>query len=178
MIQEILHFWFEEITPQQWFEKDEAFDHLIKDRFETVYWQVEGLECQDWLKTPEGCLAYVIVLDQLSRNMFRDQAQAFAADHLALKAAQTAVRQGFDQSLAETKRRFLYMPYMHSEVSSVHETAVELFMALGNAMTLDYEYKHKAIIDRFGRYPHRNQILGRKSTAEELEFLQGPDSSF
>lgn len=178
MINDVLDFWFEELTPQQWFVKDPALDKTIADRFEPVYRHIVNGECEDWLQTAEGSLAYVIVLDQFARNIFRDQAQAFAADSRAITAAQQGVTKGFDQQLEKSRRHFLYMPYMHSEDPSVHETAVKLFTALGNYMTLEYEFKHKAIIDRFGRYPHRNAVLGRESTPEELEFLKGPDSSF
>lgn len=178
MIDEIISFWFAEIEPRQWFEKNSNFDQTIKDRFEAVYHQIVNQKHQDWLETAEGTLAYIIVLDQFSRNMFRDQPEAFAVDPQALGAAQHAVKQGFDQTLTEKQRAFMYMPFMHSENPEVHKTAVELFTAHGNAMNLEYEYKHKAIIDRFGRYPHRNKILGRESTSEELEFLKEPSSSF
>lgn len=178
MINDILNFWFKDLEPQQWFMKDEAFDQTIRDRFEATYWDIVNGQCEDWLQSAEGNLAYVVVLDQFSRNMFRDTPQAFAGDHLALAAAQNAVSQGFDQQVTPQQRTFFYMPYMHSEDPAVHITAVELFTAHGNKMNLEYEFKHKAIIDRFGRYPHRNQILGRESTSEEVEFLKGPDSSF
>ena len=120
----------------------------------------------------------MIVLDQFSRNIYRDDARAFAADPMALALAQQAVALGVDQSLPSAQRCFLYMPYMHSESRWVHERAVPLFESLGQPANLDFELKHKAIIDRFGRYPHRNALLGRESTAEELAFLEQPGSSF
>jgi uncharacterized protein (DUF924 family) len=133
-------------------------------------------ELDMWRVSGEGRLAEILVLDQFSRNMFRDKAEAFSADALALCLAQWAVSVKADQEIAKERRSFLYMPYMHSESSTVHEAAVELFRPF--PQTYDYELKHKAIIDRFGRYPHRNAILGRESTVEEAEFLQTPGSSF
>jgi len=129
-------------------------------------------------QTAQGRLAEIIVLDQFARNLFRDQAQQFAADAMALVLAQEAIAQGFDQQLPAQQRLFMYMPYMHSESVLIHQRAVALFTALGLPDNLDFEYKHQAIIDRFGRYPHRNALLGRASTAEELAFLQQPNSSF
>lgn len=126
----------------------------------------------------EVWLAEVLVLDQFSRNMYRGQAKAFACDSLALALAQTAVAKGFDLQLTEVQRSFLYMPYMHSESAVIHEQAAKLYTKLGREENLKFEYKHKQIIDTFGRYPHRNLALGRTSTAEELEFLKRPDSGF
>ena len=168
----VLKFWFEECTPEQWFKKDSDFDQLIKDRFEDLYWQVVMGEHEAWRDSPEGRLAEVIVLDQFSRNIFRNQARAFQNDPMALALAQEAVRCGDDLKLDEKQRHFLYMPYMHSESKLVHVTALKLFEALGNENALKFELSHKNIIDKFGRYPHRNAILGRESTHEELEFLK------
>ncbi|EAO7613966.1 DUF924 domain-containing protein, partial [Salmonella enterica] len=131
-----------------------------------------------WRKTAEGRLAEIIVLDQFSRNLFRDSPQAFAQDSLALALAQEAISLNLDQQLSPEQRAFLYMPFMHSESKLIHEFALKLFQRLGNPTNLEFEKKHKVIIDRFGRYPHRNQILGRESTDEELTFLTQPDSSF
>ncbi|NCP67380.1 DUF924 domain-containing protein [bacterium] len=178
MIESILDFWFETLEPEQWFAKDDQLDQQIKEMFEPTYYKIVAGDCEDWEHTPHGSLAMIIVLDQFSRNMFRDNPQAFAEDKKALSVSKNAIEKGFDMALDTEKRRFLYMPYMHSEDKSVHEVAVKLFTDLGNAQTLEYELKHKAIIDRFGRYPHRNKILGRTSTAEELEFLEQPNSSF
>jgi uncharacterized protein (DUF924 family) len=132
----------------------------------------------EWRATPEGRLAEIIVLDQFSRNLFRDSPLAFASDDMALVLAQEAVRTGADQALPQQQRLFLYMPYMHSESRRIHAIALSLFESLGLAENLQYERAHKAIIDRFGRFPHRNAVLGRESTAEELEFLRQPGSSF
>lgn len=178
MYQQVLDFWFVESKPEQWWQKDEAFDQEIKRRFLTFHQQAKVGELYDWRATAEGSLAEVIVLDQFSRNLYRDQPESFACDPLALALSQFAINKGFDQALEPIQRSFLYMPFMHSESKAIHELALMLFEALGNANNLDFERQHKAIIDRFGRYPHRNAILGRESTAEELAFLEQPNSSF
>ncbi len=178
MHQEIIDFWFNELNPEQWWKKDLSFDQMINERFGQLHFQAKLGELYEWRKIPEGSLAEIIILDQFSRNIFRDKPEAFACDPMALALAQEAVAKGFDQSLTQTQRLFLYMPYMHSESQKIHEVAVSLFESLGIAQNLDFELQHKAIIDRFGRYPHRNEILGRKSTSEEIEFLQQPNSSF
>lgn len=175
---DILDFWFEEIDPSLWFTKDLLFDQQIKQRFLKTYEEVLDGTHSDWRKTPRGRLAEIIVLDQFPRNMFRDSVKAFASDELALHLAQEAVRLGEDKKLSTMERAFLYMPYMHSEDKDVHTEAMKLFNQPGLENNLDYEKKHKAIIDRFGRYPHRNKILGRDSTSEEMEFLKQPGSSF
>lgn len=175
---EILHFWFEEISPAQWFKKDDEFDQMIKERFANVHAAAVRCELFKWRVDPLGRLAEIIVLDQFSRNMYRNQPAAFAFDPLALALAQEAIRAGMGDSFSNPWKLFLYMPFMHSESAVLHEIAVVLFSTPGMEQNLEYEQKHKAIIDRFGRYPHRNEILGRESTAEELEFLDGPGSSF
>lgn len=176
--QEILKFWFEETTPGQKFKKDAVFDALIRARFAETHREASQGELHAWRSTPEGRLAEIIVLDQFSRNLFRDDPQAFACDGMALVLAQEAVRFGADQAPDPRRRVFLYMPYMHSESRAIHVIAEQLFRQLGIAENLKFELAHKAIIDRFGRYPHRNAVLGRESTAEEREFLQRPGSSF
>lgn len=175
---DILKFWFEQATPEQWFKKDAAFDRTIRERFTETHRRAACCELFAWRATPQGRLAEIIVLDQLSRNMYRDSPQAFAQDALALALAQEAVARGADQALSPIERNFLYMPYMHSESALIHQQAVPLFENNGIANSLDYEHRHKAIIDRFGCYPHRNAALGRASTAEELEFLEQPGSGF
>ncbi|MFY9328255.1 MAG: DUF924 family protein [Georgfuchsia sp.] len=174
----VIHFWFEEVQPAAWWKKDAAFDALIAERFGAVLDRARVGELHAWRESATGALAEIIVLDQFSRNIFRDRAEAFAQDALALVLAQEAVRRGLDMQLAEKRRHFLYMPYMHSESRAIHEEAVRLFTALGDASVLDFEMRHKAIIDRFGRYPHRNAVLGRVSSAEEMAFLATPGSSF
>ena len=178
MHEQVVNFWFEEVTPAAWWQKDAAFDQLIQQRFGTLHTAASQCELYEWRQTPAGRLAEIIVLDQFSRNIYRDTPRAFASDALALALAQEAVAAKADQQLPASQRSFLYMPYMHSESAAIHTAAVVLFEANGNATNLEFELKHKAIIDRFGRYPHRNAILGRSSTAAELEFLQQPDSGF
>lgn len=174
---DVLRFWFEEISPPQWWRRDPVFDQTIGTRFGALHEAASRAELWRWRETPDGRFAEIIVLDQFSRNIHRDAARAFECDTLALALAQEAVRVGADLEVAPERRAFIYMPYMHSESPVIHATALELFRerAPGN---LDYELRHKAIIDRFGRFPHRNAVLGRASTPEELAFLAEPGSSF
>lgn len=174
----ILHFWFTELTPKQHFAKDAALDEAIRTRFGATLEAAARCELFAWRATPEGRLAEIIVLDQFSRNMWRNTPLAFAQDALALALAQELVASGQDRSLASAQRSFAYMPYMHSESALIHEQAVALFSQPGLEDNLRFEHAHKVIVDRFGRYPHRNAILGRSSTAEELAFLNEPGSSF
>jgi len=178
MHKEIIKFWFEEISQAQWWKKDVQFDQLIASRFLDVHGQASRCELYQWRDTAEGRLAEIIVLDQFSRNIYRDSPLSFATDSLALALAQEAIRGGADKAVPEGMRRFFYMPFMHSESAVIHEEAVALYEAYGNEGNLNFELRHKAIIDRFGRYPHRNEILGRDSTVEEAEFLSHPGSSF
>lgn len=170
--QEILDFWFKELEPQQWFQPDPALDQLITQRFQKIHQQATCCELYPWRSTAQGRLAEVLILDQFSRNIYRGQAQAFSADPLALALAQEAVQLGLDQELAPEQRAFLYLPYMHSESAKIHEVALKLFAQPGLETNLKFEIEHKEIIDRFGRYPHRNKALGRASTPEEAEFLK------
>ncbi len=174
----ILHFWFEELTPKQHFVKDTALDELIRTRFGATLEAAARCELAAWRGTAEGRLAEIVVLDQFSRNVYRDTPRAFAQDPLALALAQEAVASGQLMGLPAAWRVFAYMPYMHSESPRIHAQAVALFSEPGMEDNLRFELHHKAIIDRFGRFPHRNAILGRTSSPEELEFLQGPGSSF
>jgi len=174
----VLSFWFEEIEAKQWWTKSAEFDQLIAARFGSLHAAAARCELYAWRETPPGRLAEIVVLDQFSRNMYRDQPQAFACDALALALAQTAVASQADRHLEIRQRAFIYMPYMHSESPLIHSDAQALFSQAGLESSLASEQHHKAIIDRFGRYPHRNAILGRSSTAQELEFLAGPGSSF
>ncbi len=175
---DIIKFWFGEIEPESWWKKDESFDQLIRERFLAIYQQAANCELFEWRQDALGWLAEIIILDQFPRNMFRDTAQVFDADRLAVILVQEAVANQVDRELTPPQKSFLYMPLMHSESALIHETAMELYSQPGLEFNLDFEKKHKAIIDRFGRYPHRNAILGRESTDEEVEFLTGPESSF
>ena len=177
-LQPVLHFWFEELTDKQHFAKDSALDEAMHSRFGATLAAAGCCELFAWRATPEGRLAEILVLDQFSRNIYRDTPRSFAQDALALVLAQEMVAQGHDQRLSPAQRAFAYMPYMHSESALVHTQAVAVFLQPGMEGTLDYEQRHKAIIDRFRRYPHSNAILGRTSSAEELAFLSEPGSSF
>jgi uncharacterized protein (DUF924 family) len=176
--QDILQFWFQELQPAQWWKVDPALDALIRQRHGALHEAGVAGELSAWRRGAEGRLAEVIVLDQFSRNLHRGTRRAFAADGMALALAQEAVAQGADALLTPPQRVFLYLPYMHSESRQIHIEAERLFRALGLEDNLRAELQHKAIVDRFGRYPHRNAALGRGSTAEELAFLKEPGSSF
>jgi uncharacterized protein (DUF924 family) len=176
--QRIIDFWFVEIEPKHWWRQDGEFDRRVAEQFGAVHARAVQCELYAWRSHPLGRLAEVIVLDQFSRNMYRGTGRAFASDPLALALAQQAVAAGAAAALEPRQRAFLYMPYMHSESRRIHEVAVGLFSEAGLESNLDSELKHKAIIDRFGRFPHRNSILGRTSSEEEREFLDTPGSSF
>ncbi len=176
--QQIIDFWYVEVDPKQWWRQDDEFDHRIAERFGDVHAQAVQCELYAWRRQPLGRLAEIIVLDQFSRNIYRGTSQAFAADPLALALAQEAVAVETAAKLETHHRAFLYMPYMHSESRRIHEIAVELFSENGLESYLDFELRHKAIIDRFGRYPHRNKMLGRNSSEEESDFLKTLGSSF
>ena len=176
--QNILHFWFDELTHKQHFAKDAALDETIRTRFGAMLEAATRCELFGWRATPEGALAEIIVLDQFSRNIYRDLPRAFAQDSMALALAQVLVASGQDQQLSAPQRRFAYMPYMHSESPLIHAQAVQLFALPGLEEAMDFEQRHQNIIARFGRYPHRNAVLGRVSTPEEIAFLNQPGSSF
>ena len=178
MYQEIIHFWFEELKPEQWWAKDNDLDQKITQKFSKVHAQAVKCELYQWRVLPLGRLAEIIVLDQFSRNIFRDSPLAFANDSLALALAQEAIALEADKYLTPIQRSFLYLPFMHSESLKIHKIAVDLYKKNGIKTNLEFEIKHKKIIEKFNRYPHRNSILGRISTPEEIEFLKQPDSNF
>ena len=183
----VLGFWFGDppaTEPRaEWFRKDAAFDAQIRERFgATLDAALQG-GLRDWDSTPQGALARIVVLDQFTRNAFRDTPGAFAGDALALAAAQALVASGADRALGAWQRQFVYLPFEHAEDLAMQDESVRLFTRLhaetqGFAGSLDYAQRHRAIIERFGRFPHRNAILDRPSTAEERAFLQQPGSSF
>ncbi|MCK6264261.1 DUF924 domain-containing protein [Vibrio sp. ZSDE26] len=175
---EVLTFWFDELGPAKWWVKDEDVDELIKKRFLAQHEKAMKCELFKWRDSAKGRLAEIIILDQFSRNMFRYTPQSFASDPLALALAQEAVNLGVDNELNTVEKSFLYMPYMHSESLSIHNVALKLYEANGVEANLDFEIKHRDIIVQFGRYPHRNAILDRSSSPEEIEFLTQPNSSF
>ena len=178
MPDEILKFWFEEIEPKMWWLADPGFDAQIRLRFLGVLHAAMRGELYLWRTDPHGRLAEVIVLDQFSRNIHRNTPQAFSQDPIALVLAQEAVGAGALGALSPDERSFLLLPYMHSESVHIHVQAAALYQDFAPLANYEFELRHKAIIDRFGRYPHRNQILGRASTPEEVEFLQQPGSHF
>ncbi|MCC4799805.1 hypothetical protein BCT30_01910 [Enterovibrio norvegicus] len=178
MYRKVLTFWFEELTPNDWFSKSEELDKQIEARFGDLLEQASRAELFDWRSSAKGRLGEILVLDQFSRNIYRDTPKAFAQDPLALALAQEAINLGIERELSEIERTFMYMPYMHSESQKVHKDAMQLFNSLEDKQSYEYEIKHKEIIDRFGRYPHRNAILGRECTEEETAFLKQPGSGF
>lgn len=179
MQSEVLEFWFNEAGKQKWFVKDDSFDDEIRQRFGRLVKQAGAGECYSWRSTAQGRLAEIIVLDQFSRNIYRDTPESFAHDPMALVLAQEAVSVGIlDDLHSQVELQFLLMPFMHSESKLIHQYAKPLFTKYVDDDVNRYEVMHKTIIDRFGRYPHRNDILGRESSAEELAFLKKPNSSF
>ncbi len=178
MHNEVLKFWFEETTPKQWWIAAPTFDQLIAERFLSLLNQAAQGELYTWRRSSQGRLAEIIVLDQFSRNIHRHTAAAFAQDPMALVLAQEAIAAGALAQLSPTERSFLLLPYMHSESRAIHVIAENLYREHAPQGNYEFELKHKAIIDRFGRYPHRNAILGRVSTDEEIEFLEQPGSRF
>lgn len=186
--EEILDFWFTDRVQLLCFERNDAFDAELRTKFGAAVAEAQAGGFEDWRATPEGTLALLILLDQMSRNIYRGSPQAFAGDARALAIAAQAVELGFDRHFAIPKRRFLYLPFEHSEDTAVQKRALALFGALAvecapehnvdGAVQLIYAARHAEIIFRFGRYPHRNAVLGRVSTAAEEAFLKEPHSSF
>ena len=175
---DVLDFWFVEHGPDDWWKKDAAFDASVRSKFHSTYRRAMACELWRWRERPEGRLAEILVLDQFPRNMFRDDPRAFAGDALALALSQEAVTAGALDALPVEQKPFLILPYMHSESLEIHDEAVELFGRPGLEYNLDFEHRHRDIIVRFGRYPHRNAVLGRTSTPEEQAFLEEPGSHF
>jgi uncharacterized protein (DUF924 family) len=187
--EEILDFWFGQPDAadygkprKEWFIKNINFDEEVRSRFLETYQKAASDELDSWQKKPLSCLALIILLDQFPRNMFRGKPQAFATDERALKVAKYACDRGFDKELLPVQRWFIYCPFEHSENLEDQQKAVKLFSTLkddpDSASAIDYAYRHLKVIERFGRFPHRNKILGRQSTPKEEEFLKQPGSSF
>lgn len=182
---EVLGFWFGPGPPTEracWFRKDARFDALIRSRFASALEAAIAGAYRGWEAKPRGALARILLLDQFTRNAFRGTPQAFAGDAEALAAARRAVAQGFDRALHPLERQFIYLPYEHAESAAAQDESLALFGALAretaSLATLEWARKHADIVRRFGRYPHRNAILGRPSTPEELAFLREPGSRF
>lgn len=175
---EVLRFWFEETAGADWFKKSDEVDARIRARFRTLY---ERLAAQDGDLAATGAparLATVIVLDQFSRSLFRGDPRAFAADPLACRLSRAAITCGLDTGMTKHERLFLYLPFEHSEDAVDQELSVNLISALGDEALTRWAVAHKVIIDRFGRFPHRNAVLGRRSTTDEIAFLRRPMSAF
>ncbi len=196
-MQDVLDFWFQKLdeygsatpeTTERWRMKDPAFDQEIRERFEPLYKAIVAGQKQSWLESPDGLIAYVVVIDQLSRNMYRSTAAMYASDEQCLSVALEAIENGRDKQAIFAHRNFLYMPLMHSEELAIQDRCVELYQAWHDelegaqkaeiARRIGYAIRHRDVVARFGRYPHRNEILGRPSTPEELEFLKQPDAWF
>jgi uncharacterized protein (DUF924 family) len=178
MIDAVNRFWFEELTPEDWFKKSEARDETIKQHFAAIYDRLREGVPASWLETPDGYVAAIIVLDQFPRNIFRGEKRSFATGPLALELAKQAIATGIDTQLPPIKRWALYLPFEHSEDAADQVRCIELMTSLKNPVALGWALRHKAVIDRFGRFPHRNAILDRATTDEETEFLKQPCSSF
>ena len=176
--EDVLDFWLIDCSEDDWFKKSDAFDAKLRDRFgATLAAAAEG-RLDDWADTPDGRLALILLLDQMSRNLFRDDPRAFANDPAALALARRAIAEGDHVGVSRDRRLFLYLPFEHSESRADQEMCMALFTALGDDELLDFARRHMEIVDRFGRFPHRNETLGRESTAEEIAFLKEPGSSF
>lgn len=178
--QEILHFWFTETQPAQWFQKNPDFDAVIRDRFGGIVGMAQHGLCDGWADDASGALALCIVLDQFPRNIHRDSGAAYAGDEKALRVAVRAIAKGYDQILPVMRRRFLYLPFEHSEHLADQDRAVALFASIRDEDPVGYEYalRHRDVIRRFGRFPHRNAALRRESTVEEEDYLKQPGSGF
>lgn len=178
--EDILAFWFEETSPQQWFQVNPDFDAEIRARFHADYEKAKQGLFDDWRRDADGCLALCIMLDQFPRNMFRGTPAAFATDGKALAVARHAVAEGFDQLLGPVRRRFIYLPYEHSENMDDQRKSVALFAAMKKDDPVGYDYAvdHLKVIEAFGRFPHRNQILGRENTPDEDIYLAQPGAGF
>jgi len=168
---DVLNFWFQQLTPEQHFIKNDSLDLKMVERFIIIHSEAVAGELSGWRDEPEGRLAEIILIDQFSRNIYRDEPKAYTNDSMALALAQEAIRLGIQKNFSGDYKQFLYMPFMHSESKVIHETALKLFSEPGLESSLPYEIEHKKIIDQFGRYPERNAILGRTNTPEENDYL-------
>ena len=174
----VLAFWFEDSKPEQWYRKDAAFDDAIRDKFEPTIAAGLASRLDGWADSTEGCLALILLLDQFTRNIYRDSPRAFSGDDMALALSLRCIDRDYIAHEDATWRQFMLMPMMHSEDLAVQDRSLPLFARLTNPLTHEFAVKHRDIIARFGRFPHRNAILGRPSTDEEVEFLKQPGSSF
>ncbi|MEZ5670464.1 MAG: DUF924 family protein [Alphaproteobacteria bacterium] len=174
----VLDFWFGELTHEDWFRGGARVDRMVADRFAGPAADAAAGRLDHWADTADGALALVLLLDQFPRNLHRDSAGAFAQDAKARAVADAALARGFDRAVAAARRPFLYLPFEHSEALADQDRSVALFAAHGDAEMLDYAERHRAVIARFGRFPHRNPVLGRTPTAEDTAYLAGRDEPF
>lgn len=178
-IENILTYWFKTISPKQWFTKSVEFDQQLREAFEPLVAQALNGQLDRWAADNKGCLALILLLDQMTRNIYRDTPKAFAGDEIACALSLRAEKDNIiEQEESEAKRQFFLMPMMHSEDLSIQENSLPLFKKYTSERTYDYAIRHRDIVARFGRFPHRNAILGRPSTEEEIAFLAGPNASF
>jgi uncharacterized protein (DUF924 family) len=182
--EQVYDFWFVESGPEDWFGKDTAFDTAIRFRFAPAVAAAREGRLQRWAEAARPCLSLILAIDQFSRNIFRQSPLAWSADARALALADAAIARGHDKGMSVDERKFLYMPFMHSEVLADQERCVELFAGLAAedadkaGRAHEFAVRHRDIVARFGRFPHRNAVLGRRSTDEEIAFLQEPNSAF
>ncbi len=168
---DIVDFWFSPEASERWFQSTPEFDQMLRERFDHVWQQAKQGELEDWMETAKGCLALVIVLDQLPLNMFRGEALSFFTEAQARDVAQHAIQRGFDQAMPTEQKSFLYLPFMHSEDLADQERALELYNQPGLETNRRFAQHHHGIVNQFGRFPHRNDVLGRVSTEAEVEYL-------
>ncbi len=176
--EDVIAFWFEEISPEAWFKKDKEFDKMLTERANAIVRKALNGQLDNWSESAEGAVGLVILLDQFTRNIFRDTPQAFSGDEMALVISLKASDSGWFAGLSNMFKQFLLMPMMHSEDIFIQERSLPLFKLHTNELTYNYAIKHRNIIAKFGRFPHRNALLGRPSTKEELVFLTQPGSTF
>lgn len=169
---EVLNYWFSEAIEAAWFSQSDAVDQEIADHFTQIYDAARNGELSGWRDQARDALALTIVLDQFPRNLFRGSPRSFESDSLALANSKHAIDAGFDAQLSKKERAFFYLPFMHSEKIDDQQRCITLYEELGNSNGLDFAHQHANIIKRFGRFPHRNAVLGRQTTAEEAEFLK------
>ncbi len=178
-VNSVLSFWFEEIKPEHWFTKSTDFDKLLEAKFEALVLQALNGQLDRWAGNSDGCLALILLLDQITRNIYRDTPKAFAGDEIACALSlRAAADKKIEGESGEAKRQFFLMPMMHSEDLAIQDASLPLFKTHTSERTYEFAIRHRDIIARFGRFPHRNAILGRPSSDEEIAFLKEPNSSF
>ncbi|MGD8783225.1 MAG: DUF924 family protein [Thioalkalispiraceae bacterium] len=174
--EDILDFWFSDEVAKRWFKSAPEFDNELRDKFESLYLDAKNGDYDHWLETPNGCLALVILFDQLPLNIYRGKQQSFATEARAREVANHAISQSFDEEMTEKQKIFIYMPFMHSENLADQDRSIELYEKAGLKENLRFARHHRELIKRFGRFPHRNRVLGRQSTQAEREYLASKEA--